>query len=145
MVGELTDGISRKLRDTFQGAFPIYADSPVFQGLQEPCFFVSLTEAYRYPLPGGRQRVRIPFDIAFFPRDRECYSEMWDAGEALFDALEVVPLGDGSCVRGLGRRYFISEGILHFSVTFAVNLAPGIDAGVSGEKMEELEVSVLSE
>jgi len=145
MVMELMDAISKKLRDTFQGAFPIYADAPVFQGLEEPCFFVSLTEANRASLPSGRQRVRIPFDIAFFPRERECYAEMWDMGETLFDVMETVTLADGSSVRGLGRRQFIAEGVSHFIVTFAVNLLPGADEGSSGEMMGDLKVSVLPE
>ena len=145
MVKELMDAISGKLRDTFQGDFPIYADAPVFQGLEEPCFFVSLTEASRVPLPGGRQRERAPFDITFFPRERACYAEMWDMGETLFGAMETVLLADGSSVRGLGRRYFIAEGVLHFNVTLAVNLLPGTDEEASGEMMGDLEISVLEE
>lgn len=120
MVEDLIGGVSAKLLSEFE--YPVYADEAVYQGLLEPCFFISFIEAAVSPLIGARSKLRVPLDIAYFPCVSGSYAEMWGIGTRLLSLLQVVELADGSFVRGRNLSFEISDGILHVYVLFALHL-----------------------
>lgn len=122
MVGDILTAVSLGLAEEFD--CPIYADESISQGMERPCFFISMMEASVNPLPSGRSRMTVPLDIVFFSENIGAYSNMRKVGQELFDLLQVISLPDGSTVRGRGLKYEISDEALHFFITFVIHLKP---------------------
>ncbi|MDP4152886.1 MAG: hypothetical protein Q8865_05510 [Bacillota bacterium] len=117
MVNKIIDGISVKLNRTFGDGFRIYS-SPVEQGFNEPCFFIMPLTPSQSPLIGNRFLRQHPFDIHYFPADKNDYGDMNEKGGDMYAALEYITLLDGSAVRGTAMKYEIVDGVLHFFVSF---------------------------
>lgn len=121
---------------------PVYGDEAVVQGMERPCFFISVIEVSQIPLPSMRKRLQIPVDITYFPEESGKYLSMYQVGQELMSLLEVVTLPDGSRMRGRGQRYELSDGLLHFFESFILHLIPAKDDGVSNGAMEDLDLQL---
>lgn len=119
---------------------PVYGDESVVQGMERPCFFISVIEAEQVPLPSMRKRLRVPVDITYFPDRPGAYSLMYQMGQELMALLEIVTLPDGAKLRGRGLRYEVADGLLHFFESFVLHLIPLEDDEVSGGSMEDLDL-----
>lgn len=141
MVNDILTAVSLRLKGKF--GYPVYGDEPISQGMKRPCFFICLTGAAETPLIAGRKWLEVPLDVVYFSQSKGVYSEMRQVGQELFDALRVLPLSDGSLIRGRGCRFEISDGVLHFYITFAMHLLPSEeDRDVSDILMENLDLQL---
>lgn len=88
---ETINGIARALSEEFPGV-EIY-DTPIRQGLTEPCFRIKCTTPDRHKIRGELYMYDYVFDIAYFPQDREEPEyEMRDVTERLQDVLEIITI-----------------------------------------------------
>ena len=117
MLNEIITGISQQLNTAFGDGYEIYKND-VEQGLNEPCFFISVIKPELSPLLGSRGIWRNPFDIHYFPKRAGSNAELFDVAEKLIYALEFIPMPDGLPLRGTGMSYDIIDGVLHFYVNF---------------------------
>ena len=136
MVSELIKGIPIALAGAFGDGRHIYIND-VKQGLREPCFFVAVLEPSRKILVGSRYRYKNPFCITYIPKDEGNNAEMLETAERMADALEVIKLMNGDCVRGTDLRFEIVDGNLQFFVSYDMDVinyeerTPMEDAAVS--------------
>ena len=95
-------------------------DSEVKQGLEPPCFLVTVLEPSRARLVGQWWRQEQMFDVQYFPKTGDS-NELYAIGSRLFDTLETITLPDGA-LRGTGMRFETVDGVLHFFVKYTVFL-----------------------
>lgn len=85
------------------------------QGLNPPCFFVRLLQpAHTQELDRRYMRYH-PFVVRYFPAAGN--AEMYDMAEQLTAALQQIDVA-GRPVRGVGMRFEIVDGVLHFFVDY---------------------------
>lgn len=118
MVKELLDGISIKLNQVFGEGYEIYGDTDVLQGLQKPCFFISILNPSQTKLLGQRYYREHPFDVQYFPITSGDNIELQEVATELFDALEYIALLNGDLVHGTSMQYEVVDGVLHFRVNY---------------------------
>lgn len=117
MINNIISGICAKIYETFGAGFEIYKED-VKQGLNEPCFFVSLIKPEQSLFLGKRYFKTNPFCVQFFPvADEKAKSACYDVGEKLFNALEYIQVGGDLC-RGDEMSVSINDGILSFFVNY---------------------------
>lgn len=135
MLNEIIKGISITLHSTF--GFEIFANR-VGQGLEAPCFFISVLKPEVSPLLGQRSLWRNPLDIQYFPSDSDKYDEMYQAADKLMDCLEFVTLPNGDLLHGTNMSYEVIDGVLHFFVNYNLSMHKPTD----NIYMETLETNV---
>lgn len=118
MVNEIINGISVKLNQVFGDGYEIYADNDVVQGLNEPCFFISVLQPSQTNFLGQRYFREHPFDVHYFPKTSGDNVELQAMGSELFDALEYITLLNGDSVHGTSMNYEVVDGVLHFKVNY---------------------------
>ena len=111
MLNEIIKGVSIALHRAF--GFEIFVNR-IEQGLQPPCFFISILKPEESPLLGQRSMRRNPLDIQYFPSDPSKYDEMYQAADRLMDCLAFVTLPDGDLLHGTNMSYEVIDGVLHF-------------------------------
>lgn len=132
---QLKHGILRSLSEQFEG-IPLYTD-PVSQGLQEPCFFVTLIRTQSDPLPMGRHQRTYLFSVQYLPKtgaDGRANKDCSRVLDVLHHTLETIEAG-GSIHRGTHRHGNISDGVAIFFVSYQLRFLQPTDAPL----MEELE------
>lgn len=115
---ELIDGISVRLNEIFGDDYAIYLDE-VEQGLETPCFFITLVDFEDRNRISNRKYRQYAFGIDFIPSDdrghREQFAEVTDK---LFDNFDSIELADGSIVYTFDRAINIVGDVLEFDVIF---------------------------
>lgn len=110
----ILDGITLALRAAFPDAH--IESNAVKQGLRPPAFIVHLVNAEAEAYPAGRTK-RLPrFDVLYFPQKgrEECYG----IADNLCVVLEVIDLPGGDKLRGTDMSYQVTDGVLHFLVSY---------------------------
>ena len=92
------------------------------QGLNEPCFFISVLQPSQTNFLGQRYFREHPFDVHYFPKTSGDNVELQTMGSELFDALEYITLLNGDLVHGTSMNYEVVDGVLHFKVNYNVFL-----------------------
>ena len=88
---ETINAIARALSEEFPDA-EIY-DTPIRQGLKEPCFRIKCNLPSRSKIRGDLYVYDYLFDVAYFPEDRtEPEREIRETTERMQDALEIVSI-----------------------------------------------------
>lgn len=134
MLNEIVKGISLALNTAFGDGYAIYQDD-VEQGLEEPCFFISVLSPQLSPLVGWRSVKRNPFDILYFPTAPGKNAEMFDIAETMMECLAQIRLPNGDLLRGTGMHYEVADDVLHFMVNYNLILSRREEK----ESMETLE------
>lgn len=135
MYNRIIDAVTRKLDELFQDSgYIIYTDE-VEQNLQEPCFFVSFLKPSEKQQIGTRYYRETGLVIQFFPGKTDQPSRVLrETAEILEDGLEYVLMPDGKPIRGTGREWQISDGILSFFVNYNFFVyKPGKETETMGE------------
>lgn len=108
------DGITLALRTAYPDSQ--IESSAIEQGLTPPAFIVLLVSAEQVARTGQRYK-RLPrFDILYFPKKgrEECYA----IADELCSVLELITLPSGDMLRGTDMSFEVSEGVLHFLVSY---------------------------
>lgn len=113
MVTQIIEGISLAIYNAFGDEVEIYKDN-VTQGLQEPCFFISILKPDVTKMIGKRSIRNNPFDIHYFPKANETL----EVAEKLIDALEFIELLNGDILHATGVSYEVIDNVLHFFVSY---------------------------
>lgn len=120
IVTDISNGITGALYD-YTGA-PTYADLPR-QNMIFPCFRVLLINPTQYNELGPMRRRSYDFDIQYYldeTGDIEDEDKLRELADDLYSVLEFIKLENGQLVRGWDMNYRITDGILHFYVTYIV-------------------------
>ncbi len=134
----ILDGITLALRSAFPDS-QIQADT-VKQGLTVPAFLVLLVTAENAAYPSRREK-RLPrFDVLYFPKKgrEECYG----VADRLSAVLEEIVLPGGDRLRGAERSFEVTDGVLHFFVTYRhfVRAAADGETGMSALSLTQVGV-----
>lgn len=108
------DGITLALRSAYPDS--IIESENIEQGLKAPAFIVLLVNAEQVQQVGPRYK-RLPrFDVLYFPKKgrEECYA----IADELCSVLELITLPGGDMLRGTDMSFEVSEGVLHFLVSY---------------------------
>ncbi len=108
------DGITLALRSAYPDS-QIESEN-IEQGLKVPAFIVLLVNAEQVQRVGQRYK-RLPrFDVLYFPKKgrEECYA----IADELCSVLELITLPGGDMLRGTDMSFEVSEGVLHFLVSY---------------------------
>lgn len=119
MINEIMDAVTNRLDELFPDC-RIYTDA-VEQGLETPCFFVSVLEPAERQMIGQRYFREAGFVIQYLPDEAETDSinrNINQVLEALFDGMEYITLADGKIMNGTKRNSKVEEEILHFFVSY---------------------------
>lgn len=114
MVNDIIDGLSVALYDAFPSC-KIYSEQ-IEQGLEEPCFLISVVSSLEKPLLKDRVQRNILFDVLYFTENDN--AEKQEVASELYQLFKFVPLLDGSLLRGCDLSHEVIDGVLHFHVTF---------------------------
>lgn len=137
MTSTIIKSVSRTLDRAFGDEFEVYFSKDVQQGLQEPCFIVSLFGSNRVRQIDARYRMANSFVIQYFPKEKRGNIEMVEMGERLFDVLEFVELPNDQLIHGTAMNYSIQDGVLHFFIDYNVFLIRESDL----DEMETFEMT----
>ncbi len=110
----ILDGITLALRAEFPDSH--IESNAIEQGLNEPAFIVLLVNAEVQEYPAQRKK-RLPrFDVLYFAEggNEECYG----VADTLLEILQVIDLPGGDKLRGTDMSFEVSEGVLHFLVSY---------------------------
>ena len=97
MVELIVNGIANRLYELF--GYPVYNNN-VEQKLNPPCFLVNLVDVSRVQELHDRERRINLFNIAYFPKQRDNITEMYNVQEQLMQGMTSIS------VRGFGRLCF---------------------------------------
>lgn len=120
MINRILDGLSNALYTEFP-ACAIHSEQ-VKQGLEEPCFIISVINSLEKPLLKDRTQREIQFVIHYFTKGDN--SERYDIASRLYQKLAFVNLLNGDVVRGWDLSHEIVDEVLHFYVTFKPIVRP---------------------
>lgn len=135
MINKIMDAIAIKLHETFGDEYEIHQND-IKQGLEEPCFLITLIDSTKENLLNTRSKRLLPFDILFFSDKGK--SQCHSVSDMLMNELNMVECEDGDLMHGTKMRSEIIDDVLHFFVSY------NYIAMVEEEKedsMETLEVS----
>lgn len=135
MINEIMDAIAIKLHEVYGDEYEIHQND-IKQGLQEPCFLITLIDSEKENLLNLRSKRLLPFDILFFSSSRknQCHS----VSDTLMNELDMIKCIDGDLLHGTKMRSEIIDDVLHFFVSF--NYIAVVKEEETGS-METLEVS----
>lgn len=118
IYSDLTSGISRELYKATKA--PIYTDFAK-QNIIFPCFRIFAIEPEQDNHLINRYKRTYNFDIQYFANkngDVTDYEGLMSLADDLFFILEIINFGYGVKVRGLNMSHRITDGVLHFFVTY---------------------------
>lgn len=135
MINEIMDAIAIKLHEVYGDEYEIHQND-IKQGLQEPCFLITLIDSEKENLLNLRSKRLLPFDILFFSSSgkNQCHS----VSDTLMNMLDMIKCIDGDLLHGTKMRSEIIDDVLHFFVSF--NYIAVVKEEET-ESMETLEVS----
>ena len=145
MLNKIITGISQALDSEFNSdneKYTIYIEN-IEQGLEEPCFFILSLKPSNRQLVGNRYERKYPFDIHYFPEDKEnINSEINEITERLYLALEYIEAF--GLLRGTNMNAEIVDNVLHFFINFNMivkNEVPKDPYMENLEMMEEVKIN----
>lgn len=115
MINKIMDGIAIKLYETFGEGYEIHKND-IIQGLQEPCFLITLIDNTKENLLNLRSKQLLPFDILFFPNQGK--SQCYEVSNTLMNELHMINCIDGDSFHGTKMRSEIVGDVLHFFVSY---------------------------
>ena len=88
----------------------------VDQGPAPPAFLVTLVSAEQIKQVGERWKRISRFDVSYYPKQglKECYAVV----DKLCYALELITLSEGELLRGTEISLKITDGVLHFMISY---------------------------
>ena len=132
MINEIMDAIAIKLHEVYGDEYEIHQND-IKQGLQEPCFLITLIDSEKENLLNLRSKRLLPFDILFFSS-----SGKNRVSDTLMNELDMIKCIDGDLLHGTKMGSEIIDDVLHFFVSF--NYIAVVKEEETGS-METLEVS----
>lgn len=137
LLNKIIAGISQALDSEFNSdneKYTIYIEN-IEQGLEEPCFFILSLKPSNRQLIGNRYERKYPFDIHYFPEDKEnINSEINEITERLYLALEYIE-ADG-LLRGTNMNVEVIDNVLHFFINFNMTVQKEVPKEPYLEKVE---------
>lgn len=119
IAGDVFNGISCALHETFGDEYTIYTES-IKQGFKEPCFHIIALQPTNEQAIDTYYLRDYPMNIMYFPKDENhAKTEMYNMAERLFLAVEYIKVLD-NLRRASKMRYEIVDGVLHFFVTYSM-------------------------
>ena len=122
-INEIIDGIAKSLFNSFK--YPIYIDE-IKSDAQFPCFVIETLNTEQTHLLDVRYERRNDFDIMFFISDDDYIESQKEQinpiTESLYFDLEYITLSDGSLLNGIDMSHRITDGILHFKVSYEYHI-----------------------
>ena len=135
MLNDIVDGISAKLNETFSDGYEIYTEQ-VKQGLEPPCFSISLVNPVNVPMLGTRSLQSNLFSVNYYPQSgTDAKSECLDVQDRLFLALEYITV-NGDLVRGTNMNGHFVDGVLVCTVNYDIYVRRVADKDI----METIEI-----
>lgn len=122
-INEILDGIAKSLFNSFK--YPIYIDE-IKSDAQFPCFVIETLNTEQTHIMDVRYNRRNDFDIMFFISDDDYIESQKEqinpVTESLYFDLEYITLSDGSLLNGIDMSHRITDGILHFKVSYEYHI-----------------------
>lgn len=115
MIKDIMDAIAKRLYEVFGDDYKIYQND-IKQGLQEPCFLITVVDYSKEPLLDVRSKRILPFDILFFPNKGK--SQCYEVADQMMNELDFITLLDGDMMHGTEMRAEIVDDVLHFFVNY---------------------------
>lgn len=113
-TSKIIDGITLALRKAYPN-YKIESDT-IEQGLRPPAFLVVLVSAEQVKQVGERWKRFPRFDILYFPQKGR--KECCDVADTLCAVLELITLPGGDRLRGTEISFEITDGVLHFLISY---------------------------
>lgn len=135
MINKIIDGISISLNAEFGDGYRIETDR-IKQGLKEPCFTIRCIKPTNELFRGNKYFRTNQFCIHYFPSGDDPETEINDVIDRLYDALEVISVGDDQ-TRGTDMHGEVDEGVLSFFVNYDMFVYKQVEK----DNMEELEIN----
>lgn len=127
-INEIIDGIAKSLFNSFK--YPIYIDE-IKSDAQFPCFVIETLNTEQTHIMDVRYNRRNDFDIMFFISDDDYIESQKEqinpVTESLYFDLEYITLSDGSLLNGIDMSHRVTDGILHFKVSYEYHILKVID------------------
>lgn len=136
-ITDIINGISIKLNEVFGDDYEIYADESIEQGLETPCFFISVLNPSQSNYINTRVQRRNPFLIQYFPKNENNNLELLGIAEQLMNNLQFITLENTDILKGSNINYEIVDGVLQFKINFNVVIRETKET----IEMEEIEVN----
>lgn len=122
-INEIQNGIAKSLFNSFK--YPIYIDE-IKSDAQFPCFVIETLNTEQTHVMDIRYSRRNDFDIMFFISDDDYIEEQQEQinpiTEDLYFDLEYITLSDGSLLNGIDMSHRVTDGILHFNVSYEYHI-----------------------
>lgn len=120
ITNNIIKGVSKKLYNCTK--YPVYVNKKM-NNVHFPCFFIRMTDNSRDHVLGVRYLQTQMLDIWYLPNAEEeiIINEVHELAESLYTQLEYINCGE-VIVRGTDMNYRITDGGLHFFVTYEVFL-----------------------
>ena len=122
-INEIIDGIAKSLFNSFK--YPIYIDE-IKSDAQFPCFVIETLNTEQTHIMDIRYERRNDFDIMFFISDDDYIEAQQEQinpiTEDLYFDLEYITLSDGSFLNGIDMSHRVTDGILHFKVSYEYHI-----------------------
>lgn len=122
-INEIQNGIASVLFKSFK--YPIYIDE-IKADAQFPCFVIETLNTEQTHIMDIRYSRRNDFDIMFFISDDDYIEAQQEQinpiTEDLYFDLEYITLSDGSLLNGIDMSHRITDGILHFKVSYEYHI-----------------------
>lgn len=122
-INEIQNGIASVLFKSFK--YPIYIDE-IKSDAQFPCFVIETLNTEQTHIMDIRYSRRNDFDIMFFISDDDYIEAQQEQinpiTEDLYFDLEYITLSDGSFLNGIDMSHRVTDGILHFKVSYEYHI-----------------------
>lgn len=122
-INEIQNGIASILFKSFK--YPIYIDE-IKSDAQFPCFVIETLNTEQTHIMDIRYERRNDFDIMFFISDDDYIEAQQEQinpiTEDLYFDLEYITLSDGSLLNGIDMSHRVTDGILHFKVSYEYHI-----------------------
>lgn len=122
-INEIQNGIASVLFKSFK--YPIYIDE-IKADAQFPCFVIETLNTKQTHLLDIRYERRNDFDIMLFISDDDYIEAQQEQinpiTEDLYFDLEYITLSDGSLLNGIDMSHRVTDGILHFKVSYEYHI-----------------------
>lgn len=118
-INEIIENVALALRTEYPD-IPVRVDD-VAQGLEPPGFHILTLPASIERFPSERYLRRLPLDILYYPASDGSNTEMLGIADKLFLLLEFITSsrsGYQNVLHGTGMRHEITDGVLHFFVSY---------------------------
>ena len=122
-INDVIEGIATVLYKEHN--YPVYVDE-IKSDAEFPCFVIETLSTDHTHLIGDRYERRHDFDIMLFIKDDDYIEDhrkqINPIIEQLYFDLEYITLSDNSLLQGEDMSYRITDGILHFKVSYTYHI-----------------------